>query len=387
MDSESYAGREQALVKHWILKRYLEQLALKVAQFKPGTTLNYIDGFSGPWDAVAEGGTDSSPHIAMTELGKVRRFLAQRPTPIPLTLRAMFVERNPDAFERLQALCARFGDVAAEAYCGTFEDHIAQAVAFARTGARPFAFTFIDPTGWTGYALERIAPLLRVEPGEVLINFMTKDIGRFIDSGPESAAESFVALFGGDFRARWRSLGQRDREDAMVHTYCERVREEGNFQHVASAVVLNPQADRTHYHLIYGTRSLKGLITFREIEAKALQVQRDVRAKARAETRTERTGQLDLLEPAVTDTPYVSELMGRYQTRAFEQLAEALGTMGSIPYDEAICIALQSPMTAQRDVNAWLTERCEQGDLVVEGLVGRQRMPKLRAGHRLRWLR
>jgi hypothetical protein len=58
MRAHDYKDREQAFVKHWFLKHYLQKLALKVAQFQPGTTLNYIDGFSGPWDAVTEDATD-----------------------------------------------------------------------------------------------------------------------------------------------------------------------------------------------------------------------------------------------------------------------------------------------------------------------------------------
>ncbi len=41
---EDYEQREQAYVKHFVLKHYLQQLALKIGSFRGGTTLNYIDG-------------------------------------------------------------------------------------------------------------------------------------------------------------------------------------------------------------------------------------------------------------------------------------------------------------------------------------------------------
>jgi hypothetical protein len=93
---------------------------------------------------------------------------------------------------------------------------LAQATAFAKVGTNPFAFVFIDPTGWTGYGLPQITPSLRVRFSEVLINFMTKDITRFVDHGPPNVAESFTELFGGDYRAQWRGLEGLDREDAIV---------------------------------------------------------------------------------------------------------------------------------------------------------------------------
>ena len=60
-----------------------------------------------------------------------------------------------------------------------------------RDGRQTFPFIFIDPTGWTGFAMDTIAPLLSVEPGEVLINLMTKDVRRFIESPQQQTQASF----------------------------------------------------------------------------------------------------------------------------------------------------------------------------------------------------
>jgi len=346
MDPHDYEGREQALVKHLILKNYLQKLAFKIGQFQHGTTLNYIDGFSGPWDAVTDDASDSSPHIAARELHNAQYALAQRRA--ELTARAMFVEQDKQAFNRLEDLRKKL-TIQTEAHRGMFEDHIDQAIAFARTGKNPFAFVFIDPTGWTGYALDRITRLLRVSPGEVLINFMTKDVLRFIDDPPENAEASFIALFGGDYRKQWRRLEGLDREDAIVRAYCARVKTAGAFRHVVSAVVLNPRADRTHYHLVYGTRSNEGLVAFRETEASAVKVQRNVRAKVRADARNERSGFVgDLFEPTVTDTNYVGDLLDRYHDAARQQLQSLLEGRPVTSYDEAVLGALQWPMTAEQ---------------------------------------
>jgi hypothetical protein len=44
--------------------------------------------------------------------------------------------------------------------------------------------------------MSKIAPLLKIEPGEVLINFMTEPIRRFLDSPQQQTQQSFEDLFG-----------------------------------------------------------------------------------------------------------------------------------------------------------------------------------------------
>lgn len=370
-----YEGREQAWVKHEVLRRYLQRLAFKIGGFRPGTTLNYIDGFSGPWDAVAKDSKDSSPAIAMRELANARTALSKAK---PMTVRAMFVERDQNAFRRLASLCEA-APVEATPLHGAFEDHIAEAVRFAKTGPNHFAFVFIDPTGWTGFGLQKIAPLLQVRPGEVLINFMWGHIGRFIDDEGSTAEASFDALLGEDasaYRARWRSLDGLDREDAIVRTYCERVRLVGGFTHCVSTVIVNPTSDRTHYHLVYGTRSRNGLATFRETERQVTPYQRDARAKAKQRRSEAKTGQLGLLTPTEMDTDYIESLVERYQGKARVEVEAALRPGHDITYDALVDIALAWPMTSETELKAWLTELTRAGRVEIE-LGPNRRAPKL----------
>ena len=106
--------------------------------------------------------------------------------------------------------------------------------------------------------METIAPLLRLNPGEVLINFMTEHIRRFIESPQRQTQESFKKLFGtGDFKNELLGLSKQDREDALIATYSGNVKRTGAFDHVISAIVLNLNKNRTHFHLIYATRGLR----------------------------------------------------------------------------------------------------------------------------------
>jgi len=75
---------------------------------------------------------------------------------------------------------------------GAFEALIPEVVDFV---GNDFALTFIDPTGWKGFGLRQIQPLLQCR-GEVIINFMFDYINRFLRSGADTDA-SFDELFGG----------------------------------------------------------------------------------------------------------------------------------------------------------------------------------------------
>lgn len=62
-NGELYTGREQTLVKHFILQKYLERFAYIVGSH--WDTLTYVDCFSGPWNARSEKFEDSSFAIAL----------------------------------------------------------------------------------------------------------------------------------------------------------------------------------------------------------------------------------------------------------------------------------------------------------------------------------
>jgi three-Cys-motif partner protein len=385
MGREAYIDREQAFVKHFVLRNYLQRLAMKVGHFAPGTTLNYLDGFSGPWDAVSENWTDSSPYVAAAELKKAKDILGALKRPVPLSVRCMFVESDQAAYDRLQAVVQSLPGMDVVTYCGEFEAHVEQAVRFAKTGPNAFCFAFIDPTGWTGYGLNRIAPLLRVRPSEVLINFMTKDILRFIDDEDSSALQSFQDLFGEtSYRDSWRGLSGLDREDAIVSRYCERVRDVGGFAYCTSAVIVNPAVDRTHYHLVYATRSVEGLVTFRDVERQAAHTQRTLRGEVRARKEQARTSQLTLFEQPATDSGYLDLLQRRNAALATGGLLARLNAVGTDSYDDLLCAALGRPFVCETKFKQILAGLQTAGKIDVLGLKPRERVPKRRSGIRIR---
>jgi three-Cys-motif partner protein len=148
-----YEGREQSLVKHKLFQRYLENFAHKIGS--RWQSITYIDGFSGPWNTKDEELSDSSFAIAIKALREARDNPATRKLK---RLRCVFVESNARKFKKLKAFADAQSDIEIKCIPGGFEDVIADVIQFVRRDPNTFAFTFIDPTGWTGFAMKKIQP-------------------------------------------------------------------------------------------------------------------------------------------------------------------------------------------------------------------------------------
>jgi three-Cys-motif partner protein len=212
--SDLYARREQTKIKHLILQKYLQRFAMIIG-FK-WDTLTYVDCFSGPWNVQSEDLQDSSFSIALSELQAAHAQHSARGKSIKL--RCLFLEKNPDAYAKLDEFAHNADNAIVEARNCELRDAIDYIVTFVRNGGpRSFSFIFIDPTGWTGFAMDEIAPLLKLDPGEALINFMTSHILRFIESPDEVTQESFIKLFGSaSFKEKLKGLEKKDSEPPRV---------------------------------------------------------------------------------------------------------------------------------------------------------------------------
>lgn len=379
-DFDPYAGREATKVKHLILRRYLQKLAYKWGWY--GGTINYVDGFAGPWKSGTEDLADTSPHIAIAELRRAREGIVKRGRTAP-TVRCLFIERDAKAFARLQASVAEIRDIMVQVLPGEFEQLTGGVVEFEGEGVRPFGFCFIDPTGWTGFGMQAISPVLRHKPGEVLINFMTKDIKRFIDDPLSVALPRYRELFGNaDYRAEWQGLNGQDREDEIVSAYCRRVKEVGGFSYVVSTIVLHPTDNRTHFHLIYGTRSVEGLRTFRDIEAGVMKDQAAIHAKAQQQKRVAQSGRPELWSAdELAGTSHIEQSRARYLQLSKSRVHDAILKARRISYDDLEAIALSMPMTWESDLKQWLHDWKAEGLIRYEGLAPRARVPQHNRNH------
>jgi len=383
-NEQLYTGREQTLVKHFILQKYLERFAYIVGSHR--NVLSYVDCFSGPWNARSDKFEDSSFAIALKELRHARDALAKRGHNVQLC--CFFLEKNRAAYARLKEFADSVKDAKIETLNATLEDSIPAITDFVRRGGtNSFPFVFIDPTGWTGFEMATIAPLLQLNPGEVLINFMTGHIRRFLDSPLEETQDSFMRLFGsGAFRAKVAGLEQLERDDAAVEEYTRNAKSVGNYKYACNAVVLHPEMDRTHFNLIYLTRNLKGIEVFKDAEKKAMEIQENARADAQQRKRVAQKGQTELFgSKEFHDSTHYDSLRKRYVTKAQRLVVQALESTGRLLYDDAWTLALSGPMSWESDLKQWIDEWQKAGRLEIDGMQPRQRVPRRNERNYLIW--
>lgn len=385
-DESNYQGREQSLVKHRILQRYLQRFAFIIGSWADSIT--YIDCFAGPWKSRSDRYEDTSFAIAIKELRAARDELARiHPTATPLKLRCLFIEKTKSAYQQLAKYAETINDIEIATRPGELEGLIDEIVSFVKSAkTKTFPFVFIDPKGWTGFDLHVIQPLLQLKPGEVLINFMTEHIRRFIDSPLAQTRESFERLFGdAAFRERLAGLSQHERDDVCVNQYMQAVQLKGNFRFASAAVVLHPEKDRSHFHLIYLTRDPRGIDVFKEAERKSMPEMESARAHAQQRKRVKKTRQTELFSGDDIPSTHFESLRERYTSLANANLLDQLKTRGKVEYDAAWSNALRLPLVWESDLKSWIEEWRKSGMIQLHGMKPNQRVPQLGQRIELVW--
>jgi three-Cys-motif partner protein len=377
VDPRLYEGREQTYVKHVVLDLYLAKFAHIIGSWADSIT--YVDGFSGPWNSVSEEFKDSSFGIAIDRLKEARSNLEEF-NGRPFRIRCFFVEESQSAFNKLQKFTRAITDVEVEAVKSTFEAAIPRIVDFvSKSSGTNFLFLLLDPKGWTGFSMEKIRVLLELEPSEVLVNFMTSHIKRFLELKDDVTKEQFEQLFGDrNFRSVIAGLQGFDREYAAVEAYASSLGKTGNFPYVCKAMVLKSSRDETHYHLIYATRHTRGVEVFKSAERAAMAAMEGARAGARQRARQKKTGQLDLLAASdLHDTSHFDFLRDTFLSRAEKSIREKIVAAKKVPYDELWRLAMGFPVVWPRDLNGYLREWNKAGAIVFENMPKGAIGPKL----------
>jgi three-Cys-motif partner protein len=348
---DPYWGREQTKAKHFILKRYLQALAFKVLTF---ADITFVDGFSGPWETQTEDFADSSFMIAIEVLRDAQqKVLAQ--TGRRRKIRCFLSENNPKAFAKLTAAVAPLNkpeeDFEIKTFGGDFEDAVSEIQAFI---GRSFPLIFIDPTGWTGYAFDKIRPLFDRPKCEVVINFMYDFVNRAASMSDAKTVASLDPILGGP---NWeqRLDPNLSRGRAIEKLFRDTLRGAGGFEFVVSTKIDRSTADRPHFFIAYGTKSENGLKTFRETEYAALRVHARDRANAKARRREEKTGIGDLFAATEGDVQELSidELVEEHKVLAAEDLLVSLKELGPMKFSRVWALLLEPYMlrvTSVKDI-------------------------------------
>ncbi|WP_295873802.1 three-Cys-motif partner protein TcmP [uncultured Zhongshania sp.] len=284
---DSYIGREQAYVKHQILKTYLQRLFLIIGQHAE-STINYIDCFSGPWQAGDKKLSDTSIGISLEQMYTCQSDLSEK-FGRAVKFRALYIEKDPNAFQALKGFLDSSPYTTIETCCinGDYTEKIPEIVEWCGSH---FSFFFVDPKGWQKVVGARtMEPLLQLHKAEFLINLMYDFINRFV--GLEQHAEDMIELFGEI--PQFSTELPRERETKLLQLYRNStIRSyDGRSGYVR---IEKPGRDRTLYALVYFTRHPRGLDVFKATAEKMNIVQRRTQAEVKLRHQLERSSTDDL---------------------------------------------------------------------------------------------
>lgn len=300
---EIYEGREQALVKHALLKGYLEKLVLIIgmsAKQACKAEICFVDCFAGPWGSQGEQLEGTSISLSLSTLEDCKSKLAS--LGVQARMRAFYIEKDPNAFGRLKAFLDSPVSPGVERDCrnGDFVDLRADILQWC--GRDAFVFFFVDPKGWKDILVENMRPLLARPRSEFLINFAYNFINR--TAAMKEWQDDIRRLLGSQVDLTGLSPAQR--EDALVNAYrsglkdCVPASSRGLRARTAYVSILDPVRQRTKYHLIYLTSHPTGITEFMEISEKVELLQARVRMAKQIHAREQQTGVVDLFATEAT---------------------------------------------------------------------------------------
>jgi three-Cys-motif partner protein len=349
--TEAYLGRGQTKAKHFILRRYLQALAFKVLRYFDVT---YVDGFSGPWKTQTENFADSSFRIAIDVVRDAQKQILAQTGRCP-RIRCFFSENNPKAFAQLAAAIAAFHKpeeyFEIKTYCGEFEDAVSEIQDFI---GRSFPLIFIDPTGWTGYAFDKIKPLFDRPRCEVLINFMYDFVNRAASMSDAKTIASLDPILGGpNWEERLDHSLPRGR--AVEKLFRDTLQRAGDFDFVVS----------TKIDLAYATKSHNGLKVFRETEYVALRAHARHRANVKEREREDKTGSPDLFVGMDADVQEstIDDIVEEQQGMASKELLGMLQEFGPMRFSHIWTLLLQAHMLRVTNVKDICVELAKLGKI------------------------
>lgn len=361
-----YAGREQTLLKHRVLAEYLDGWAHKrAAGSRFGTTrLWYVDCFAGPWNAAGEELRDTSVWIGLDALRRAAATWALKGRRVDLG--AIFVERNPKAFEGLSAFLAQQPEgIELIALHGEFGEKVGEINH--RIGGDP-AFLFVDPTGWKGAAMRFIEPLASHQDRDVLVNVMFNHLNRFKDDPRSFLREQISDFFGlnpGEMRTGLD-------EDGLFDLYREKLRDRCSLPFVADLVIPHPTQERTWFRLVVGVHHSAAVELFRNVERR---VCGQVAGEVREEAKHRGESQLALGIGAPADQSY-ERLHRDGLAAAGGDVLGLLSERSPRRYDDVWPRVLSDRHIGKAELNAIVWELYKRGRLGIRGLAERQRTPK-----------
>ena len=292
-----YEGRIPAMVKHQLLKSYLERLVLIIGmngRAKGHAEICYVDCFAGPWGSDDEKLDGTSISLSLRTLASCKAKLAS--LGVDARMRALFVEQESGPFRRLSAYLNNDAPKSVEALALKGDFVALRPDILKWTGKEAFTFFFIDPKGWSPIVIDVLKPLLQRPRSEFLINFIYEFINR--TASMAQFREAMLRLLGKEVAVEGKT--PEERELALVGAYRETLktvvpsgRKPFNAR-TAYVTVLHPEKERTKYHLVYLSCHPKGIIVFMNISQAVDIVQARVRLASQLAGQSAKAGTMDM---------------------------------------------------------------------------------------------
>lgn len=353
--SDAYIGREQAYIKHTVLKTYLQRMFMIVGRNKE-VVINYVDCFAGPWEEEDHKLSDTSIGISMEQMDACRKYLQEKFNR-ELKFRALYVEKSPESFEKLDWYLSGnpYPNVEARCLKGDYTELIDEIISWCGSY---FTFFFVDPTGWRnvvgGVTMQK---LLKLKKSEFLINLMYDFINRFVEF--EKHSNNMIELFGE--KPLFENEAPEQRQEHLLSLY----RNNLNFYYkgrTAFIPIKKPGRERVLYYLVYLTRHSRGIDVFKT-EAQNMEiVQRITQQKYKLRKQTEKSGIDDMFGDDLMVQPEKEEYNDNKNV-AKQYLLNKLS-------NEPLLIDIDKWAEFLEDSDLYpIDYQCAIKELVVEGLV------------------
>ncbi len=396
MDDDPYVKREQTKTKHEILRRYLLKFALIIGRY--WDTLIYIDTFSGPWKNKSTDLSDTSFSIAIEELTNAKAIIKET-FKRDVKICFFFVEKDKEAFKKLEAFTASYPNLQIELRNDYLENVYEDIVEFIKSQNNGVPFFFIDPTGWTGFPMKTLQLLLNFKNIDVLINFMSIHLQRFLTHPNKENERSVSELFGDENflekiyskEENISSYATTKREEAAVELYLENLARKCDFPIVSRSLVLQPEKDQVYFNLVYATKNIKGLDVFKDAERLSMTETEKTRVRY-VQARKHNPDEsylfgMEEFEPSMTD--HYTTLRENYISKSKHDLTILLNSETVISFDKIIIETLKYPLVWKKDVIDWLQTLNKGNNKKIEflGLKENERTPKILKKHRVKILK
>ena len=259
---QEYRGRPQSLLKHRVLREYVNSWALKVgsvsAKLNRAIDLWYVDCFAGPWGTGRDDLQDTSVAIGVRALESAVSIWQEKGHQVSGS--AIFIGKNEKAADQLSRFIdANPSPVNRTVMVGTFGDRVLEIEGKLRKDP---AFIFVDPTGWKGADMEYIARLANERWRDVMINVMYEHLNRWVNDPREFLREQMRGFFGLADAELAANLGKSD----LIEFYRQRLKSACGLKYAADVAIPFLDKQRTYFHLVVGGNHSKVLEVLRSVE-------------------------------------------------------------------------------------------------------------------------